>query len=359
MGGVTPLTPLASLRDVVGGPRLLLKRDDQLGLCGGGNKTRKLEYLMADALRTGADTVVATGYAQSNFCRLLAAACATEGLRCVLLLEREHPADTEGTAGGNELLSYLLGAEVGALTGLGALTADFVDAELDRLRAGGARPYLMPRGGANPLGGLGYVDGAYELRRQLHHAGLRADLVVCPTGTGGTHAGLLAGFWAADGDDAPGILGVSVHDTDRRALRTLVHQRATEVLELLGGHPPLPAERVEITTDFVGPGYGIPTPEGAAAIRLFARLEGVLLDPVYTAKTAAGLLAMVQDGRLEPDATVVLLHTGGLPLLFAHSQALMTFPADAATGAHFARAADAGATRTSQEKEAVHARAGI
>lgn len=347
---MTPLTPLRTLSDHLGGPQIYLKRDDQLGLCGGGNKTRKLEFLVADALKAGADTIVATGYAQSNFCRLLAAASAREGLRCVLLLEREHPGSTDDVAGGNALLCHLLGAEMAPVMEFGALTDEFVAGEVERIGSAGARPYLVPRGGANALGGLGYMVCAHELRQQCRELGIWADLVICPYGTGGTQSGLIAGYWSEDNGPDTRIVGISVHDTDRDEAEAHLHARAQEVLALAGITADLPRDRVVCTTEFVGDGYGIPTRECVEAIRLFAQLEGILLDPVYSGKTAAGLIAMIRDGRLRGTENVILLHSGGLPLLFAHSQAVMELSANPS---------DDAAPRRWHEKAVNHADSGF
>jgi L-cysteate sulfo-lyase len=313
----TPLEPLERLGRELGGPKIWVKRDDCTGLAGGGNKTRKLEFLLGDALSGGADTVLTTGAVQSNHARQTAAACARLGLRCELFLEEAAPG-RGGSYGrsGNVLLDRILGAKVRILpSGASAETA--MEERAEALRGEERRPYTIPVGGSNAVGALGYVECARELSAQANGMGLGIDAVLHASASHGTQAGLAVGL--AAGRTGARLLGVGVGGSSRQA-RGNTERIATATSEHLGS-PPRFAE-IEVDDRFVGEGYGIPTPEGLAAIRLLARLEGLLLDPVYTGKAMAGLVAMVREGRFAPDENVVFLHTGGWPALFAYEEEL-------------------------------------
>ena len=284
---------------------LLVKRDDCTGLAGGGNKVRKLEYLCADAVAQGCDTLVTGGGRQSNHVRLTAAAANRLGLACTIVLagnEPEHPT-------GNVVLDFVLAPEIvwaGPLDYYGTEAA--IEETCARLREGGRRPYLMPVGGASAIGALGYVTAADELTAQLPDL----DLVVVGDGSGGTHAGLVAGL----GDHAK-VLGVDVGT--RPDLDEQVPAKAAETARLAGRQEPRGS--VAIDHDRFGEAYGAPTDSCREAIDLAARLEGIVLDPVYTGKAMAGLVAAVRDGRIAPDQRTVFLHTGGMPALFATAYA--------------------------------------
>jgi D-cysteine desulfhydrase family pyridoxal phosphate-dependent enzyme len=313
----TPLEEAHTLSDRLG-IRLLVKRDDQTGLALGGNKVRKLEFLIGDALERGADTVVTTGGSQSNHARLTAAACRRAGLTCHLVLDRGlHP-----EAQGNLLLDELLGAQIHFLESSEPAAALDAMHDLAReLENGGRSPYIIPRGGSVAAGATGYAAMAVELQQQLGEAGVKPDYLYLCTGSCGTHAGTLVGFVEVG---APIIVqGISVS-------RKSEAQRAT-VLALAGKtltHLGLPAmvcdEDVRVDDRCVGPGYGIVTQEALEAITLAARDEAIILDPVYTAKTLAGLIGHARNGELAPGATVVFLHTGGTPALFAYHQEIVS-----------------------------------
>ncbi len=314
----TPLEPLERLGRELGGPKIWVKRDDCTGLAGGGNKTRKLEFLLGDALSRGADTVLTTGAVQSNHARQTAAACARLGLRCELFLKEAAPGRGESYGrSGNVLLDRILGAKVCILpSGASAETAMEKRAEALRGKEE-RRPYTIPVGGSNAVGALGYVECARELSAQADGMGLGIDAVLHPSASHGTQAGLAVGL-AAAGTGAR-LLGVGVGGSSRQA-RGNIERIAPATSEHLGSPPRF--AQIEVDDRFVGEGYGIPTPEGLAAIRLLARLEGLLLDPVYTGKAMAGLIAMVREGRFAPDENVVFLHTGGWPALFAYKEEL-------------------------------------
>jgi D-cysteine desulfhydrase family pyridoxal phosphate-dependent enzyme len=313
----TPLEPMPRLSAHLGGPTIYVKRDDQTGLALGGNKVRKLEFLVADALAQGCDTLVTTGGVQSNHARQTAAAAAKLGLKCELLLPRIVPGRSEQyDSQGNVLLDRLLGAATHLLPRERYETPTF-DAELEGLRAEGRKPYFIPIGGSTTIGALGYVVAAQELLAQTRALGLNPTHIVVTTGSCGTHGGIVAGF-ALEGHPAR-IQGISIAGkADERA--SLVRTRATGALELIGGPTSAVAERVNVVDRYVGPGYGQPTQGMVEAVRLVAQLEGILLDPVYTGKTMAGLIDLVRRGELERDDTVVFWHTGGVPALFAYSE---------------------------------------
>jgi D-cysteine desulfhydrase family pyridoxal phosphate-dependent enzyme len=299
----TPLEPLDRLGDALGLPAgtLWVKRDDLTGLGGGGNKVRKLEHLCADALHQGCDVLVTGGGRQSNHVRLTVAAANRLGLDHRVVLTADRPSVPTG----NVLLDELLGADVvwaGTRDYYGAEAA--IDEVADALEAEGRRPYRMPVGGASTVGALGYVAAALELRQQLPDVGV----VVVADGSGGTHAGLVAGF----GDHAA-VLGVDVGT--RPDLAERVPEKAAEAAALAG--LPAPVGEVRLDRDRFGTGYGAPTAAAREALDLAARHEGLLLDPVYTGKAMAGLVAAVREERIEAGAPVVFLHTGGLPAIFA------------------------------------------
>lgn len=313
----TPLEPAPRLGEALGVPRLWVKRDDLTGLALGGNKARKLEYLMAEALEQGADTVLTTGGVQSNHARMTAAAACRLGLRAVLVLADPPPPTEQG----NLLLDRLFGAEVQFLPG-----ADLAEmhAALERaaaaLRAEGRKPYIIPVGGSTPLGCLGYARAVEELAAQAAASRLRIDAMVVAVGSTGTLAGMLLGCRQFLPETR--VYGVSVSPAAGPGRRKCA-RIAAEAAALLGlDWRPAP-EEIPIFDDWLGPGYGFPTPEGLEAIRLAARTEGYLLDPVYTGKAAAGLLDHVRRGLVPPGETVVFIHTGGQPALFAAAGALL------------------------------------
>lgn len=316
--GPTPLERMDRLSAALGGPEVWIKRDDLLGLAGGGNKTRKLEFLVADALAQGADTLITVGAVQSNHCRLTLAAAVREGLRCRLVLEERVPGSYDPHASGNNLLFDLLGVEAVTVVPGGTDLAAAMAAVADDLKAQGRRGYVIPGGGSNALGAMGYVACAQELSAQGFEQGVEFDRWVCASGSAGTHAGLLVGLSAA-GATTP-LTGINVR-RPRAEQETNVHALAVQAAAFLGVPAPV-REAVECLDAWVGPGYSIPTPEMVEAVRMFASLEGVLLDPVYTGKAAAGLIGLVRDGTLGKGERVMFLHTGGSPALYAYQGVL-------------------------------------
>lgn len=310
----TPIEHLKRLSAELGGPDIYIKRDDLLGLAAGGNKTRKLEFLVADALRQGADTLVTVGAVQSNHCRLTLAAAIREGLKCRLILEERVPGSYSEEASGNNFLFGLLGVEKLTVVSGGTDLAAAMQAELDALAAEGRKGYAIPGGGSNALGSLGYVACGDELLSQSFELGLDFDHLVTASGSGGTHAGLVASM-TGNHAGIP-VTGISVRqpqDHQEQHIRKLAQQ----ALDLLDVDLQVPDGAVTVVDSYVGGGYSIPTGSMVEAVKLFARLEGVLLDSVYTGKAAAGLLGLVRDGTFSPGQKVLFLHTGGSPVLYA------------------------------------------
>jgi D-cysteine desulfhydrase family pyridoxal phosphate-dependent enzyme len=305
----TPIETLPRLSDALGGPQLLIKRDDLTGLAFGGNKTRKLEFLVAEARDQGAKTLISGGALQSNHCRQTAAAAARFGFKCILVLTGEKPK----LPSANLLLDQLFGAEI-------VYVAERKDRDrilqetFDRAAEQGAKPYLVPYGGSNATGALGYAFAMKELVEQ----NLGADWIVFATSSGGTHAGLLLGQ-RVFGCKAK-LLGISV-DESEEWLKEHVSELASLASEKLG-------ERIEFTPDdvlananYCSAGYGVLTEQEREAIALFATREGLLLDPVYTGRAAAGMIDLIRKGFFKKDETVLFLHTGGQPALFADQYA--------------------------------------
>jgi L-cysteate sulfo-lyase len=312
----TPLEPLARLQEELGGgPRLFIKRDDCTGLALGGNKTRKLEFLIADALAAGASAVVTEGGLQSNHVRQTAAASARARLACHLVLDHRVPIDRKTyRTGGNMLLDRLLGATV-HVCGPNETRAQRVERLAADLRARGETPYLIPAGGSNGIGALGYAALMGELAGQAAAQGLAIDHVLVASSSGGTQAGLIVG--AALAERSPAIIGVDI-DGEPDELRGKVREVAAACAARLGLSRPFSAASVEIAEGYAPEGYGVPNPGMIEAVTLLARLEGILLDPVYTGKAMAGLIDMIGAKRFDRHETVVFIHTGGMPALFAY-----------------------------------------
>jgi D-cysteine desulfhydrase family pyridoxal phosphate-dependent enzyme len=329
----TPLQEAKRLRAALGGkdrcPRILIKRDDLTGLAFGGNKARKLEFLVADALRQNATVLVTSGAAQSNHARMTAAAARAAGLRAALVLTAtvEHP-----PVQGNLLLDHLLGAEVHFIPAsadkslaLGDDEAAKIAEVIADLRAWDERPYLIPVGGSSPVGALGYVAGTLELVTQLFALGETPSRLYYASGSRGTQAGLALG---ARMYSAPyRLYGIAVSGGDPEKTARAV-QIANEAAGLLGVPVRLSADELLTDHGYVGEGYGIPTAACLEAITLLARQEGIFLDPVYTGKVMAGLIDHIRKGAIDPAETVVFLHTGGTPALFAYADRLGIGPGD-------------------------------
>lgn len=311
----TPLELLPNLTEALGGPKVFVKRDDATGLALGGNKTRKLEFLMAEAQAEGADCIITAGGIQSNHVRQTAAAAAKLGLACELVLNRNVPWDEPlYDRTGNILLDRILGASVHiypAGTDREAMMAERADA----LRAQGRKPYIVPVGGSNPVGSLGYVGAAQELASQAEDKGLAIDYILHGCSSGGTHAGLACGLAALE--HSAKLLGIDV-DGDPALTADVVMPLTRALARFLAIDEETAVSRVNVVPGYAGDGYGLPTESMQEAVAMAARCEGLILDPVYTGKAMAGLIGLVRESVIEKDATVVFIHSGGMPALFAY-----------------------------------------
>ncbi len=310
----TQLHELPRLSEALGGPRLFAKRDDQTGLAMGGNKTRKLEFLVADALDHQADTLITAGAPQSNHARQTAAAAVRAGMGCVLVLRGQPPAGKQG----NLLLDGLLGAQV-RWADRSAVTAT-MDAAAAELAAQGHRPYVIPYGGSNPVGATGYVAAREELTGQARQMELHLDRIVFASSSGGTQAGLAVGARATGYTGQ--VLGISV-DEPRDSLQAKVAELATATAAHLKLGFAFERGEIEVNAGYLGSGYGIMGPAEREAIYLAARTEGMLLDPVYTGRAFAGLIDLVRKGEIKQGENVLFWHTGGTPALFAYADELL------------------------------------
>jgi len=300
----TPVERLPRLSEYLGGPELLIKRDDQTGLATGGNKTRKLEYLLAEAQTLGADTLITTGAVQSNHCRQTAAAAARGGFDCILVLAGERP----DVVTGNLLLDQLYGAEVVWTT------REARDETLQQVFAetlsSGRSTYLVPYGGSNATGACSYTFAIQELLMQ----GVQADWIVFASSSGGTQAGMVVGAQLFEFSGQ--VLGISV-DEQAEVLQARVAELASAVADFLGEDLVFGSEDICVNADYLGGGYGVVSETEQEAIRLFARKEGILLDPVYTGRAAGGMIDLIRRGFFSSNEVVLFWHTGGIPALFA------------------------------------------
>ena len=314
----TPLEKLERLSKELGGPEIWIKRDDCTGLSTGGNKTRKLEFLMAEAELQEADVVITQGATQSNHARQTAAFAAKLGIQCHILLEdRTGSNNANYKTNGNVLLDHLHGATTETRPGGLDMNAD-MEAVAEKMRADGKKVYTIPGGGSNPTGALGYVNCAFEMLGQFNDRGLRVDHIVHATGSAGTQAGLITGLKATNANIP--LLGIGVRAPKPKQEEN-VYNLAVKTAEKLGCAGVVAREDVVANTDYVGEGYGIPTESGMEAIKMFAELESILLDPVYSAKGAAGLIDLIRKGHFDKDERVVFLHTGGAAALFGYDSA--------------------------------------
>lgn len=314
----TPLESLDRLSAHLGGPRIWIKRDDCTGLAGGGNKTRKLEFLMADAVEKGADTVITQGATQSNHARQTAAIATKLGMACHVLLEdRTGSKDLDYNYNGNVFLDQLMDAPLTKYPASTDMNAA-MEALADSLRQAGRQPYIIPGGGSNAIGALGYVDCALETVAQANAENLVIDLVIHATGSAGTQAGLVTGLVGSN-SQIP-VLGIGVR-VPKPQQEENVFKLAQLTASHLGIEGVVQRDDVVANCDYVGEGYGVPAASTIEAIELFARLEGILLDPVYSGKGAAGLIDLIRNGTLSHLQNVVFVHTGGSQALFGYRDA--------------------------------------
>ena len=316
----TPLEHLPRLSRHLGGPEIYVKRDDCTGLASGGNKTRKLEFSMAEALQQGADTIITVGAVQSNHVRQTAAAAAKLGLNCEVLLEHrvKDPSEAYATSG-NVLLDKIFGANLREHPGGTDFDAAMKDVA-DEVMASGGKPYIIPGGASNKVGALGYVNCAIELLEQIDEQGLDIGHIITATGSAGTQGGLIVGLKAMR-SDIP-LLGIGVN-IPREAQEEKVYKLACETADYIGKPGCVTRDDVVANCDYVGDGYGVPTESMNEAVLMLARYEGLLFDPVYSGKGLAGMIDLIRNGSLSA-GNIVFLHTGGSAALFAYADQLQT-----------------------------------
>ena len=314
----TPLEPMTRLSQALGGPNLWIKRDDCTGLSTGGNKTRKLEFLMGEALKLGADTIITQGATQSNHARQTTAAAAKLGLECHVLLEdRTGSEDSAYVYNGNVLLDQLHGSTISKRPGDTDMNAAMEELAT-KLRDDGKKPYIIPGGGSNPVGALGYVNCAAELLTQANNMQLKIDHVSHATGSAGTQAGLVLGLEALN-SGIP-VYGVGVR-APKEKQEEMVFSLAERTADYMGLKPGvIERSAVIANSDYVGDGYGLPTDSMREAVAMLAQYEGILLDPVYSGKGMAGLIDLIRKGHFKKGENVVFLHTGGSVALFGYPE---------------------------------------
>jgi len=296
-------------------PNVWIKRDDMLGLTPGGNKTRKLEFLVADALAKGADTLITCGAPQSNHCRATLSASIKEGMKCRFVIEERLPHSYREDASGNNFLFRLMGVEAITVVPAGTNMLEAMQKVAGDLAKEGRKGYIVPGGGSNAIGGLGYVACAQELQQQFFEQGVQIDKIVVGSGSSGTHGGLLAGF-LGNHIHIP-IIGIGV-SRDPADQDPLVHQEAQAVADLLGLGITVPREAVVSHGDWWRPKYSVPNQAMVEAVQMLARTEAILLDPVYTGKIMAGLIGLARKGVFGKDENVLFIHTGGASSLHAY-----------------------------------------
>lgn len=313
--GQTPLERLTRFSQAIGGLNIYIKRDDLLGLTGGGNKTRKLEFLVADALAQGADTLITCGGVQSNHCRLTLAAAVKEGLKCRLVLSEIVPGSYNPEASGNVFLYHLLGVERVKVVPWGTNLMDELQNAANEATYEGRKPYIIPMGGSSHLGVLGYIACAEEIMNQTFEAGVDIHHVVLPGGSAGTHSGLLLGLYG-NNCHIP-VTGISILNT-KEVLENRISELIQQTTTYMGINIKIPREAIVCLDEYLGPGYTLPTTQMIEAVKLLARTEGILLDQTYTGKAMAGLIDLVRRDFFKKDDNVLFLHTGGSPSLYAN-----------------------------------------
>lgn len=314
--GATPLEPMEKLSKALGGDvNLFIKRDDLLPGAAGGNKTRKLDFCIADAIEKGADTIITCGAVQSNHARLTASWSAKEGLECHLVLEERVKGSYKEDASGNNFLFEMLDVKTKRVVEAGSDMMAEMEKTAEELRAAGKKPYIIPGGASNSIGALGYAACAEELMNQLNVSGLKVDHIVVPSGSAGTHSGMVVGISGTNAGIP--ISGINV-SRPKDAQEEIVFKLAGETAELLGVKGGIERDSVVCYSEYVGPGYSLPTDSMIEAVKLFAKEEAILLDPVYSGKAAAGLIDLVRKGTFPKGSNVLFLHTGGSPALYAY-----------------------------------------
>lgn len=312
----TPLEAVPAFSRALGNKvNIFIKRDDLLPGCAGGNKTRKLDFCIADALSKGADTIITCGAVQSNHCRLTLSWAVKEALDCHLVLEERVKGSYNPDASGNNFLFNLMGVKSTTVVPGGADMLLEMNILADRLKSEGRTPYIIPGGASNAIGALGYISCAQELLQQLFDESIKVDHIVVPSGSAGTHSGMIAGI-AGNNANIP-VSGINV-SRSKGEQETIVHTLTEETAKLAGIKGGIDSSLVECFDKYVGPGYSIPTDAMVNAVKLLAQTESILLDPVYSGKAMAGLIDLIRNNHFTPNSNVVFLHTGGSPALYAY-----------------------------------------
>jgi D-cysteine desulfhydrase len=315
--GFTPIVQLKRFSQLLGGPMVYMKRDDLLGLTCGGNKARKLEFVVADALDKHCDTLITAGAIQSNHCRLTLSAARKEGLKCCLILEERVPGTYDPSATGNNLLYKLLKADEIHVARAGCDEESEMHKMAEKVKDKGGKPYIIDGSNASALSALGYVAGADEILAQLFEKGLVINTMVCASGSGGTHGGLLTGLFATN-TKIP-VMGINVR-RNKSLQEEKVYDVVKRTVELLGINSNPPRDMVLCFDDYYSPGYSEMNPGTIEAIKLLSETEGILLDPVYTGKAMAGLIDLIRKNYFKKKSNVLFIHTGGSPALYAYSK---------------------------------------
>lgn len=314
--GSTPIEPMINLSSVLGDKvNFWIKRDDLLPGCGGGNKTRKLDFCIAEGLSHKADTIITCGAVQSNHCRLTLAWAVKENLDCHLILEERVKGSYDENGSGNNFLFQLMGVKsITVVPGGSDMPAEMQKLS-DTLKAKGKKPYIIPGGASNPIGATGYVACAQEILHQTFEMGLNIDHIVVPSGSAGTHAGILTGIEGTNADIQ--VTGINVSRT-KKDQEELVYNLAQQTAEFVGANQAVKQKTVTCFDNYVGPGYSLPTDGMIEAVKLLASTEAILLDPVYSGKTMAGCIDLARNNYFDGSKNVLFLHTGGSPALYAY-----------------------------------------
>ncbi|MDG5787146.1 D-cysteine desulfhydrase [Evansella sp. AB-P1] len=312
----TEIEKLNRFTEALNGPSVFIKRDDLLGLTQGGNKTRKLEFLIADAQAKGADTIITAGGIQSNHCRLTLAACVKERLKCILVLEENEISQFDTDTNGNFLIYQLLGTESIKIVPNGTDVYMEMEKISENVQKDGGTPYVIPVGGSNVTGITGYAACAEEIVEQSTEMGVHFDYIICASGSGGMHAGLITGFLGLGYETK--VLGMNV-SRGKAEQEEKVFDLTKKAATHMGIKEIVNQEVVTCFDKSVGPGYALPTDEMIEAVKLLASTEAILLDPVYTGKTMAGLIDLINQGYFKQTDSILFIHSGGIPALYAYS----------------------------------------
>lgn len=314
--GPTPIEKLEFLSKAINGPNIYMKRDDTIGPAFGGNKTRKLEFLVAEAIEQGCDTLITCGGIQSNHCRLTLAVAIKEGMRCRIVLEEKESNDYNQYLSGNNFLFHLLGAEKITIVPPGTDLIKTMEKESNKVSKYGRKAYIIPTGGSNEIGMLGYMVCAQEIIQQSFESGITFDRIIITSGSGGTHSGLLLGLKAYN-YNVP-VIGISI-SRNKDLVENLVKEITNKAITRLGLQKNvIPNSDIIVFDDYIGGGYTLPTNSMIEAVDIVAKKEGILLDPIYTGKCMAGLLDLARNNYFKKEENILFIHTGGAPSLYAY-----------------------------------------